>query len=309
MPRRPPEDLVLTAGLLAAILLWGGNNVALKQVVTAWPPLWAGATRFLVAGGLLAAVLHGTRWLGRHEPPGPGRRRRLWIDGGLLLAVYIAVCNWALRFIPASHFALEMATAPVWALFLESAPSAPGARIRRVLAAVLAFAGVLVLLGPTLRAGGHWGGELLGLGAAVLWTFYSRQCRRLAQGWSGAAVTAHTMWRGGAVLLPLGLAEILIAGRLPEPSLRIAGLHLFCITLGGVVPFALWNQAVARWPVSRVALSGNLIPLSTMTWAHFTIGEPFSPTFGLSLALIAAGVLLGQFYWNRVLGRGWIPEE
>jgi len=75
------------------------------------------------------------------------------------------------------------------------------------------------------------------------------------------------------------------------------------------VPFALWTQSLTRWPVSRVALFGNLIPLTTTAWAHTTLGEPLSPTFGLSALLILSGVLLGQVDWTRILGRTWIPEE
>jgi drug/metabolite transporter (DMT)-like permease len=42
-------------------------------------------------------------------------------------------------------------------------------------------------------------------------------------------------------------------------------------------------------------LYNNLIPLSTMLWAHFTLGEAVTTTFWVAMALIVAGVLLGQW--------------
>ncbi|MFM7102781.1 MAG: DMT family transporter [Verrucomicrobiota bacterium] len=301
----------LATGLVTAIVLWGGNNVALKQVVSQWPPLWTGSTRFLLAGLLLTGWLRWSPGLARPAQPPARLVAGLWWRGGLSLAVYIAACNWTLRFIPASHFALDMATSPVWALLLEGAPRGAGERLRRWGAATLAFAGVLVLLRPSLHgaSGSHGIGELLGLGSAFLWTLHNRQTKALATGWSGAAVTAHSMWRAGVLMLPVAVAELLVAGRWPAAEGRVVALHLFCITLGGVVPFALWNHALAHWPVSRVTLFGNLIPLSTMAWAAATLSEPFSPTFGLAMALILAGVLLGQTDLARRFTRGWSPEE
>jgi len=283
--------------------------VALKQIVTVWPPLFAGSTRFLVAGLLLLALLRWSRWLGPWKAPDDALAHALWWRAGFSLAVYIAACNWTLRFIPASHFALAMATAPVWALLAEGPAAQPAERRRRWIATILAFAGVGVLIAPAFRAGERWWGELLGIGTAVLWTWHNRQCKSVTPRLSGAAVTAHAMWRAGCLLLPLALVEAWVAGKIPAADPRVIGMHAYCITLGGVIPFALWNDALGRWPVSRVALFGNLIPASTMGWAWATSGEPVSPTFGLSMALIVAGVVLGQTDLARHFRRGWIPEE
>ncbi len=308
MSRGETSTPVIVA-LSAAVILWGANNVALKQVVASWPPLFTGSTRFLMAGTLLLAAAAGSTLFGKITPPGPALRARLW-KGGLVLAVYVAACNWTLMFLPASQFALHMAASPAWALVFEGLGSGkPAERLRRWAAVGLTFGGVIVLLLPSLRAGGAWMGQLLGASTGLFWTIYSRECRKLADGWSGAAVSGHTMWRGGAILLPLALVELMIARGLPHFSVRVAGLHLFCTVLGGVVPFALWTQALKRWPVSRVALFGNFIPLTTAAWAKATVGEPLSPTFGLAMLLILSGVLIGQIDWTRALGKSWVPEE
>jgi drug/metabolite transporter (DMT)-like permease len=49
--------------------------------------------------------------------------------------------------------------------------------------------------------------------------------------------------------------------------------------------------------------------LSTVLWAHVTLGEPVTRTFWLAMVLIVAGVLLGQTDWRRVLGDRWVPAE
>jgi drug/metabolite transporter (DMT)-like permease len=287
------NSTTLVLSLLFAIFLWGGNNTGTRYIVSTWPPIWTGASRFLCAGLLLLWVLRFTTWLGPYRPPASPLGRQLWVRGGLSLAAYIVSFNWSLRFTTASHVALYLGAAPVWALLWEGRPARNWGSVRRYGAAVLALSGVAVLFGPALRAhSASWPGELLGLTASVLWTNYGRQCRVLAESLSGAMVSAHTMWRAGALLFPLGMVEIW-----QSPLVWPAGVlwvQAYCIVAGGVAAFAIWNSALRHWPASRVLLFNNLVPLSTMTWAWACLNEPFTPTFWLAMALVAGGVALGQ---------------
>ena len=74
-------------------------------------------------------------------------------------------------------------------------------------------------------------------------------------------------------------------------------------------PARPWNNALRHWKTSEVYLFNNLIPLSTMLWAHFTLGEPMTPTFWIAMALVAAGVLLGQAKWQALFAGRWFPAE
>ena len=83
------------------------------------------------------------------------------------------------------------------------------------------------------------------------------------------------------------------------------GVLAFCIVFGGVIPYALWNNALRHWRTSQVVLFNNFLPLSTMTWAHFCLQEPVTSTFWAAMVLIVAGVLLGQANWTKIFG---MPE-
>ena len=283
----------MAGSLLFAILLWGGNNTGTKLLVGAWPPSFTGGTRFFCAGLLLLVILRWTEWLGVHHASARELKRRMWLRGGLSLAAYIVAFNWALRFTSPAHVALYLGAVPVWALLWEGWDDKSKLTPRRCAAAVLALGGVLVLVLPALKKSSFdWIGELLGLTASVLWVNYGRQCRSLTSTLSGAEVSAHTMWRAGVWLMPVGLIEV--AQHSLSFSAKLGAIQIYCIVAGGVIAFALWNNALQRWPTSQVLLFNNLIPLSTMTWAHFWLGEPVTPTFWGAMILIAAGVVLGQ---------------
>ncbi len=283
----------MVAGMLLAIFLWGGNNTGTKILVSVWPPMFTGGTRFLCAGLILLAILRWTRWLGVHHPPPADSSRRLWLRGGLSLACYIVAFNWALRYTSPSHVALYLGASPVWALLWERVGERSGLNWRRGGAALLALGGVFVLLWPALKTTSlQLTGEVLGLAASVLWTNYGRQCRTLASTLSGAEVSAQSMWRAGVWLLPGGFLEVAQQGLAFD--LRLGGIQLYCILAGGVVAFGIWNFALQHWPTSQVLLFNNLIPLSTMTWSYFWLSEPVTSTFWVAMILIAGGVALGQ---------------
>lgn len=304
---RTKTDAGIAAGLVFAIFLWGGNNAGTKFIVVAWPPIWTGSSRFLCAGLLMLALFRWTRLLGESTALTRSLKKQLWWRGGLSLAVYIICFNWALRLTSASHVALYLGASPVWALLWEGRVKDRAVLLQRYAAALLALGGVFVLFWPSLKVPGSGWGEMLGLLVSVLWTNYGRQSRALGAHLSGAEVSAHTMWRAGVWLLPLALIEVARTA-LPWRA-DVLGVQLYCIIAGGVMAFGFWNHALRHWPASRVLLFNNLIPLSTMAWARFFLGEEITRTFWVAMGLIVGGVILGQTNWQKLLAPATLPPE
>ncbi|MDB6019355.1 MAG: hypothetical protein JWR19_3844 [Pedosphaera sp.] len=256
----------------------------------------------------MLGIMRWTRWLGTLTPLSAQLKRDLWFRGGLSLAVYIVVFNWALKFTSATHVALYLGTSPVWALLWEERPARTWRSAQRYGAAALAVTGVFVLFWPALKSGTtRWLGEALGIATSLMWTVYGRQSRALGTDLSGAELSAHTMWRAGLWLLPFALIEVAVKGLVWRTDLVL--VQTYCFVAGGVIAYALWNNALRQWPTSQVFLFNNLIPLSTMLWAQACLKEPVTPTFWLAMLLIVTGVTLGQGMWQRVVGARWLPQE
>lgn len=294
---------MLGASLVFAVILWGGNNVGTKWLVNWWPPSWTGGTRFLCAGLLLLGILRWTNWLGSCHRLTPALKRKLWFRGGLSLAAYIISFNWALKCTAASRVVLFLGMSPVWALLWEGVPGRSWRTAQRYAAAFLALSGVGVLVWPALHASNdrmNLYGDGLALLASVLWTNFSRQCRVLGADLSSAEVSAHAMWRAGMWLMPLAIFEF-SQHHIPFDA-KLLLVQFYCIVAGGVVAFGFWSNGLRHWPTSRVMLFNNLIPLSTMTWEYFCLGEAVTRSFWIAMFLIAAGVILGQTKLRRAGG-------
>jgi len=299
----------IAAGLLASVILWGGNNTGVKVLVKYWPPITTGSMRFLAAGLIMLALFRWTNWLGARTALSAATNRQLWTRSGLSLAIYIIVFNWALKLTELSHVALYLGAAPVWALLWEGRPERNWKSLQRYGAAALAFAGVLVLFVPMLGRGRHGSllGEIMGMSCGVLWTYFGRQSRSLARELSGLELTAHTFWRAGLLLAPFSAVELACQPFVWRGDLAL--VQLFCVVGGGVVAFALWNEGLRHWKTSQVYLFNNLIPLSNMACANIFLGEPITGRFWVSMILIGSGVVLGQANWQAIFGARWLPLE
>jgi drug/metabolite transporter (DMT)-like permease len=286
-------DAGVAAGLLIAIISWGANNVAVKYLLGHWPPMFTAASRMLFVAVIMFALLRWTRWLGAAASLTPELRRGLRFRAGAILAVYIVAYTYAVKLTSPAHVAVYFATAPVWSLFLEGRPAASWASARRVGAALLALAGVVVLFWPKLMAAHQdWRGDALALAGSLIWIAYSRECQRLGAALNGTQITAHAMWHACLWLAPLALWEF--ATQAVPWNAGLLGAQAFSIVFSGILAFCLYTHALHVWPVSRVFLFGNLIPLATMGWAWLLLGDPVTGTFWAAMALVAAGVALGQ---------------
>lgn len=305
MPGKPSNESI-AAQLLLVMMLWGGNNVALKYQVRHWPPVFIASLRFLCAGILVLALMRWSNWLGQPAKLTASEKRRLWTHGAVSLAVYIVIFVWSVSLTSPATVALCMSTSPVWALVWEERLSKHSAH--RYFAAMLALAGVLVLFLPGLKSGATaWTGNLLGLAASIAWTAFSRQCRSFGSSMSGLELTGQTFWRAGVILIPIAALELVVRGARWDIGTLV--LQLYGILFSGLLAFGLWNHALQVWPTSRAFLFGNLIPVTTMIFSHVCMGEPITANFWLSLALIIAAVLLGQADWRKIISARWSPGE
>jgi drug/metabolite transporter (DMT)-like permease len=287
------SNSAIAAGLLCAILIWGANNTGVKYLVRDWPPIWVACSRMWCVGAIFYVLLRRTDWFGATHAITAELRRTVWRRSSLALAAYVVAFTVALKFTSASHVALYLGTSPVWALLAEGRPRGIREALRCYGAAAVALSGLVVLFWPKLHAtGGDWRGDLLALGASFLWTIYGRQCRELAQTLSGAEITSATMWRAAAWLTPGAVWEL--AHEQVAFAWAPVGVQAYCTIFGGVIAFALYNNALRHWPVSQVFLFGNLIPASTMVWAWLLLGEPVTSTFWAAMLLVATGVALGH---------------
>jgi len=280
---RSAAPLAVALALAAVYVIWGSTYLAIRFALeSGLPPLLMAGTRFIIAGGLMFAVL---RWRGAPVPT-RAQWRNAAVMGALLLGFGNGLVTIAQQWVSSGLAAVAVASAPLWmALFSAMRGQHPNRLEWSGLAA--GFAGVL-----WLNAGGTLGGQPQGLIAlliaALSWSFGSiwSRGRDLPSPFMTAAAQ---MLCGGVLMLGAGLAfgERFDAWPDARGLLSVAYLVVF----GSIVGFSAYIWLLHH---VRPALAGSYAyvnPAIAVLLGGWFADEHFSVVDLGAMAVILAGVV------------------
>lgn len=249
--------------VVVSTLFWGANFVLAGPVMADLSPLWAAALRFII-GSLAMFML--AQW--RREPLLAPLRHNI---GPYLLLGLVGIGGFNLLFFYAmqstspANAALIMATNPLLTTLLAGVVLGERPTSRHIAALPLALIGVVVVIsgGSMARLEGLQvaRGDLLMLGADLVWAFYNVLGRRYMPAASAVSNTTLVMGAGAMLLLGVAVAD---GGQFTLPGAS-AGTALLVMALGGtVLAYLFWNTGIAHLGAGRTALFLNLVPVFAM---------------------------------------------
>jgi drug/metabolite transporter (DMT)-like permease len=263
-------------------VIWGSTYLAIAIAVEDLPPLLAVSTRFLVAGGILAAWL---AW--RRRPALRVSRRELGAAAlvGVLLPGANAVLFFAERDVPTGLASLIIASVPLWVVLLRLLARE---RLSRsvVLGVLVGFVGVAILLRPSGGAGAV--GLILCVLSSLMWATGSFLSARVALPRDPIAATAYEMLCGGAAMLPLGLVAV---GDL-DPSGRSAAAWVYLGVFGSLVGYTAYVWLLAHVPLNTVATYAYVNPIVAIALGFAFRDEELTPQLLLGAAIVVASVAI-----------------
>jgi drug/metabolite transporter (DMT)-like permease len=279
----------------AVCLIWGTTYLAIRISLESIPPLLMAAIRWIVAGGVLIAIL---ALRGERLP-----RRPAWPSLALLGVLLLGFGNggvvWAEQTVPSGLTAVLVATSPFWMVGMD-ALMADGERltIRRVLGLVVGFAGIVMLVWPEIHVGeggrAFLGGVIAAQVACVGWAIGSSYARHRGRGHAKdenvLATAAFEMLFGGLFLLAAGLAMHETARLAFTP--RTAGALAYLIVFGAIGGFTAYAYALKHLPVATVSLYAYINPIIAVILGTVVLNEPFNARMAVAAAIVLAGMAL-----------------
>ena len=310
-PAPPSRNLAVDASLLLTAVVWGLNFPVLKLALREMGPLVVNAIRFPLAALVVAVLL---RAQGRRLVP----RRRDW-PSVLALGVvghfaYQTSFVYGLSWTQSGNAALIMATTPVWVVCLSAMLGAERFSARVLSGALVTLAGTLVLVGSDASSGSLGAtllGDLVVLGAVVLWALYTVLIGRSIQRHGALEVTGWTLWAAAPFIFVAGVPGML-QGELGSVSWGAWAAVAYSGVLTVGVGYFVWYRAVGAIGQSRTAIYANFIPVVTFAVAWLWLGE--TPTAGQlgGTAVVLAGLAVARsqptrrrrsaFPWRAALG-------
>ena len=288
--------------LLATTFFWGGTFVAGKWAVREAPSFSVAFLRFATATAVLFAVI---AWNSRKAtqrgrfpvPEGSDQWAVLFFLGLTGVFLYNFFFLKGLSLTTAANGSLIVSLNPLLTALLSAAvlkERIPPVRWAGLLLSLIGV-GVVMTNGSfeALRSRSINPGDLLLLGAPLMWALYTVLGKRVLERLPPLTATAYASLFGTLLLFPAALLEA-------PPSETISGLSLWgwlsvlqLALLGTVVGFVWWYQGVADLGASRAAIFIYLVPLFGVLLSSLVLSETIGPARIAGGLLIVGGVSAG----------------
>ena len=255
-------------------------------------PFHLTAIRYLIASVMFLALLwafEGVRAL-RLD----GRGFELFLYGSAGFAGFNLFAFAGLEHTTPEHVALIIATSPMITLFAAAALARQAPSKITFGFALLALAGLLLVIGHgdpmTVFHGGINGGDLLVLIGTISFVGYTLGARRFSD-WSALRYTALSAPLGTITIVAVtGIATL--AGWYAAPSIGDIGAiwwqMIYVIAIGALAAVLAWNEGVRRLGAPNAALFMNLVPVVAFAIAIARGYQPDAAELGGAALTVAA---------------------
>ena len=280
--------------LIFVALIWGVNFPVIKHALTDFLPLSFTVVRFALA----AAALFGVMAL-RRERFAVARRdlpalAALGLTG---ITFYNLLFMKGLQLTTASHSALFISMSPLFAALLQTLRGRERLRAPLALGLLLATTGAYCIIRST-HGEVHFGmatvtGDLMTIGASVLWALYTVLAAPLLERYPPVTVTAWSVAAGTVLLLPAGAGELARQSWSAVPAGSWAALG-FAALVGAAAAYVLWYEGVKRIGATRTIAYHYLVPFIAVLVSALFLGDAVRPLTIVGGIAIIGGVALVQ---------------
>lgn len=282
---------------LLAVMLWGGIYPAIKIGLQDIPPISFTGMRIFLAAVLLFVISRKSRPLVVSRP-----LILLAFRAGFSFSAFQLVLIYSLQWTSAGVCAILLATTPLISAGWLAISGRDRLRGRQWCGMLLGLAGVVLLVksGPVVSSWFQVVGNLLALGAAAMWVWYSVEIEPLVKSIGTVAATGWAMGIAALFFAPLTFWEASSISWEAISWESWAGL-VYGGTAGMVVAMALWSRALRRWGMYQAMIYIYLEPVFAVLLSMLILGESLYLEQAGGAVLTIAGVALASMpLENRV---------
>ncbi len=266
------------AAFVACCLIWGSTFLAIRIGNQSLPPECAATLRLTLAAPLLAAIVlvRRDRW------PRGGALRGALLFGVFNFGVNLALLYWGERVVPSGIAAVLYATVPLSTSFVAAGLGVERLVARKVIAAIVAIAGVATIFAGEMRLDVPLEGLIAVFLAATAASLSSVLLKRAPAQPSVFATNAV----GAAASIALGEDRAL-------PSTFSAWWPVIYLTLAGSLgAYVIWTWLVGHWSVTSASYVGVVVPVIAVVLGAIALQETRSPETYLGAAIVLAAVVV-----------------
>tara|TARA_B100000809_G_C15013042_1_gene485654 strand:+ start:67 stop:987 length:921 start_codon:yes stop_codon:yes gene_type:complete len=288
----PWSKLSLGTVVLAVAVhsLWGGNAVAIKLSLEAFPPMWTAFLRFSIA--IVCVAL----WAGfRGIPMRPKRSEWWWLVLlGVFFSIQIGLMNIGFQHTSGSIGSILMATNPIFAaLWAHLLVAGDRLTRQRIIGLAVAFLGAAVVI---LQSGPIDGATAVGVGSGLVFLSAALLGGRLA--YTGRLLQRMdevrvVLWQMVISVPVFGVAALMSENIVWERVglAPIAGIVYQGLVVAGL-GFMLLTYLMKRYSTSVITSFNFVSPISGVLLSVLLLGDKITLHVLAGVALVGTGLYL-----------------
>lgn len=288
-PHQPPT-LIDYGYLLALAAMWGGSFILIKIALVDVTPATITAARLVIGAAFLFVIASMSSGRISSDPRTLGLVLAVGLIGN---AAPFGLIAWGEEVVDAGLASILMGIMPIATLVMARFFAGETLTARKLIGVSIGFAGLVVLVGPTLLLdlGENGIRQLAILAAAICYGISAILTRRL--------VGEPRLALGAAILLAGALGMVPIALVAEQPwTLAPGPQSIVAVVLLGVFPTAaaalLVFQVIDRQGAGFFGQVNLLVPIMGVFWAILILDEMPQPRAWLALVLILAGIAVAR---------------
>jgi len=276
---------------LVVVLLWAANIPLVKDALREFSPMSFNAVRIPLSALLLWIPM---LLLKRRIHIQPRDIWKILVLGIIGNVFYLTLFIHGLELTKAGNVGLLMSVGTVFTALLSRLLGHEYQDRRVWVGIFLSFGGVAVILLESAEFAVGTGtlvGDLITLAAACCWSVYTVFSKTLMRSYSPLTFTTLTLSVGAFALFFLSLPDLMDLnwGQISTKSyLELGYSSVFSLA----VAYSIWFYCVDRLGSTKTAIYINLVPLGTLLFAWFFIGEEITLLQILGGVLILSGIYL-----------------
>lgn len=265
-----------TKGLISVsipVIFWGISFVSTEYLLAYLGPMTIGGIRFVIATAIMYGVMRYKKEPLKIDP----KDRYLFILAGAIgIAIYFYFENLGIYYISASPASLIIASIPMVTLIVEAIIYKRKVGALDILAILVSIGGVVLVVDMSLGEffeADEAIGYLMMILAVVSWVIYSMASKPLFRKYSYLTIIFYQFFYS----LPILLVAIPFESN-NWAQLQMDGvLHLLFLSIfASVLGFYYYAKAMDLLGVTEASLFINFLPIVTIVFSYFYMGQLIS---------------------------------
>jgi drug/metabolite transporter (DMT)-like permease len=281
------KTILSMVAILIAVAVWGTAFAVGRYTLDYAPPFFLLFIRFFLALLVIYPFAHkeGFRLSMTFKP-------ELFLIGLMGIALSYGLSNVGMLYSTSANAALTFAVGPVITgllsiYYLRTRPS-----LQVVLGALISIVGVFFAtnIQSNSRAPNVAFGNILFVGAMVVYCFYTVLVKKASDRYSSMVLTAVSFSVGLVFFIPIAAGELAFQGLPHLPFSAVAAL-VYLGVIGAALAFFFWNYGLRKVDATLASALMNLMPVVGLVASYF-LGEDIGWRQIVGGLVVIVGVLL-----------------